>query len=389
MAFQLGAIVAPLKLDSSGFLQGMLQANSVARMFPRVVQDFMANPLLGLQSIIHSTMSSLKGIVSGFISNSDQIARMAENLGLSAQSFDTLRLAAQRFDLSTEDIAQTLMFLQKAMAGAMSDPAAAQAFKDLGIGLDEVQALGNDAVEMFIRVAGGLKGLESAAQRTDLAMTLFGRGGGRLVEFANIGEPAMRAMMRQVQASGAVMTTEAAKIADGFNESQWQLSLAWTKIKNALAEPIANALLPILNELTAWVQEHPGEIAQIVSDMAKSVVAAMQAMASAAKSLLENFRLVSIAAGAWAGMKTGAGIGAYGGPKGVAIGGAVGALAGGIGAFFATKPSAPAEQSIDVTVNAQLETADQMAQRVGREVTRQIKRAQQQPRLDGYLDQQW
>ena len=45
--FDAGGITSKLSLDVSGYAQGMLQATSIAQMFPSVVTSFLANPLLG------------------------------------------------------------------------------------------------------------------------------------------------------------------------------------------------------------------------------------------------------------------------------------------------------------------------------------------------------
>lgn len=64
MAFDAGSVTSKLFLDTNPFRQGILQAESLMRIFPASVTNFMASPLLGVVGIAGQVGGALKNMVS-------------------------------------------------------------------------------------------------------------------------------------------------------------------------------------------------------------------------------------------------------------------------------------------------------------------------------------
>jgi tape measure domain-containing protein len=63
MTFVAGAATSTLGIDIGGFREGMLQATSIAAVFPQTVTAFLANPLLGLVSVATQGASAVASAV--------------------------------------------------------------------------------------------------------------------------------------------------------------------------------------------------------------------------------------------------------------------------------------------------------------------------------------
>src|SRR2546426_11124158 len=96
MSFDAGAIVGSLQLNISPFAQGMLQAESIAKLFPAVVTNFMANPLLGLVGIAET---AAHGIEHAF---SHVAALVKESLSHTSESMHALGIEAERAGVSAQ-----------------------------------------------------------------------------------------------------------------------------------------------------------------------------------------------------------------------------------------------------------------------------------------------
>jgi tape measure domain-containing protein len=81
--FQAGSIASTLGLDISPFAQGMLQATSIAQIFPATVTNFLANPLLGVIGIAKDLGSAMTDGISSMVSSAVGLASAAEQAQVS------------------------------------------------------------------------------------------------------------------------------------------------------------------------------------------------------------------------------------------------------------------------------------------------------------------
>lgn len=334
--FDAGSAIGTLGLDVSGYMQGMLQAQTISSLFPATVTNFLANPILGFVGLLKEATSALTGFFvdafKGATAQADKINDLATSLGVATEFLSGMELVAKQAGAGLEDVASGMKFLQKNIADLEAgEESAAKRFAQLGLGAG--QLLGKGTEEQFLMVGEALKGLDSAAGRTNLSMELLGRGGGSLIPTFMQGTEAIREQMRQFDAYGATVSASSAASADAWGDMVGEMEIAWGGFKQMIAEPIRDALRPMLQEVLQYVRTHGPEIKQIAQDLAAVAVASCQAVADALRLVLDNINAVKGAAG---GLVGGALLGgALGGLPGAILGAGVGALAGGtVGSFF-------------------------------------------------------
>lgn len=177
------------------------------------------------------------------INNMDALAKQAQMAGVTVESLSALAYAADLSGVSQEDLTASMVKLTKGMSDAKQGTGEAlKGFQALGI---EVNRLGSadNAMEL---IAEQFASMEDGAEKTALAVALFGRSGAAMIPFLNSGAEGLRQMNEEALILGKVISTDAAKGAEQFNDSLTKLS----GIAEGLTNRFAAGVLPSLNNLS-------------------------------------------------------------------------------------------------------------------------------------------
>jgi hypothetical protein len=347
MSFNAGAIEGTLGLDISDFTRGMLGAQSLMSVFPAMVTNFMANPLLGLIGVAKDAGSALIGMFKGVTDAEDNLQDMAKAVGVDVSFLDGLGKAAELSGSNVMEMGDALKFLNKnAYDAATQGGSANSSFKLLGVSVKGAGGAMKDTQQLALETIEAFSKLPDGPAKTAVAMDLFGRAGTRAISFFSQGVGPIKEYMAQLEEMGAVATKESAAQADAWNDLLTTVSHAWSGIKKQLVEPIRDALKPYLQGLVSWVSTHGAEIKSMVNDVVKGVLAGLNLIVGAIKFLLQHLDALKTALGALAGAKLGSSIGSLvgsiggnliapgvgglvGAGLGAAVGGAIGSQVGG------------------------------------------------------------
>lgn len=268
MSFDAGAITSTLGLDISPFTKGMLQANSIAAVFPTIVTSFLANPLLGVIQIaekaanaIGRAMGAIKDAIMGVASSAHTMGETAEKVGVSVEFLSGVGYAAQNTGVSVESLSDALKFLNNNAADAASgSETAMKAFSDIGVTVTDASGKLRSGEAIFYDVADALAALPTAAQKTQAAMNLMGRGGTDMIPAMKQGSASIKAMQADAQQLGAVMTTSLAEAGNKWGKLETTASMAWDGIKQAVATPVLQ-----------FIADHFEEIKAVIIDVATTI----------------------------------------------------------------------------------------------------------------------
>ena len=145
--------------------------------------------LIGPIAAATAAFLGIKSAVDTFFSAIDQAGKLNDlsaRTGESVGNLAILQRAFQNAGASADAVGPMINKLQMSILEA-ADPASksAQAFSDLGIGLEELR--GKSPLEMFQTLGPAIAGIEDPLKRTEIARALFAKGGGELI-------PLLRAM---------------------------------------------------------------------------------------------------------------------------------------------------------------------------------------------------
>ena len=269
MPFDAGSIVARLELNSKQWEQ------SIARV--KADQSTLSGYVLRNEQTFKSLGKAI-GIAGGAIvatfglmikktaDAGDQFDDLRQRTGIAANVLSSFTLAVNKTDMGMTGFATALKFLANNMADANSGAAASVTkFAQLGVAFKNVDGTLRPLDQVMLDVADKFKAMPDGAQKSALAVDLFGRAGTGMIHMLNLGRDGLQAEMDKAKELGLVFTNEAAGAADKFSESLVDLKGGL----QGVGIQIGTALLPAVQELVdkvtgitakvvAWAQEHPG-----------------------------------------------------------------------------------------------------------------------------------
>lgn len=211
----------------------------------------------------------------GSIDAADKLSDLAQTTGVSAEKLSAMQFAAKMSGSSAEALNGGLIKLQSSMAKATdSGSKQARAFAAIGVATrDSTGAMrGTDAV--FADVAEAISELPDGAEKSALAMQIFGKSGAELVPVLNNGKEGLASLSAEAASLGLIISTETANSANEFNDQLDKLEAAGGGLVNA----IAAGVVPSLSSLTGSLLESASN-ADFFRSVQEGVAAAMEFVA--------------------------------------------------------------------------------------------------------------
>lgn len=174
---------------------------------------------------------------------------MANSLGLSYAALQNMSLVAREAGVEVGALAASLGFMQRNLIEAKDGSDMAQAsFNMLGLSVSDLLALSPD--QQFAKIAEKISMIEDPAQRTAIAMAIFGRQGRALINiFEDYGSKAADAAAFNDRFNLSLSQVDAQKL-DDAGDAMDRVKLAFTGIGNTIAIELAPTLTEISNAFT-------------------------------------------------------------------------------------------------------------------------------------------
>ena len=244
--FDAGGIASVLGLDINPWRQGMMEATSIASVFPSTVTNFLANPLLGLVDVAGKAAGAIKGVAEAWVDAIDQIGQKfddvgdtAERLGVSSEFLSGWGAAFEDAGSSAQGLADAIKFVnQNAADAAGGNEQAAAKFEKVGISADFVSANLHNTEAIVRAVVHGISQLPTRAEQTAAAMDLMGRGAGEAIGVLAGGTQKIEEFARHHQRLGGQITTENARWGDSYAKLRGDVETAMDGIRRAAAAPV-------------------------------------------------------------------------------------------------------------------------------------------------------
>jgi phage-related minor tail protein len=246
MAGSLGSLVVSLTAETAQFTAALSKASYTAEKNFKQISSF-AKTAAGSLAALYGA-SSAAGFIKTQIDLADATGKMAQKVGLSVEELSKLQYAAKLADVDAGQLQGGLVRLSKGMIEAANNTGTARnAFAAMGISIKNTDGTLKSSGQVLDEVANKFAGYEDSATKTALAVQLFGRAGADLIPLLNAGASGIKEAGDELERFGAVISTNAAKNAELFNDNITRL----TTVGSALGQSIANDILPYLNRLTS------------------------------------------------------------------------------------------------------------------------------------------
>ena len=234
-----GALRVTLGLDSAEFASGAEKATGISQR--------LGKQLMGLGAAVSTVGAAVKFGVRRQLNAADEMSKTAAKIGVPIEELSKLAYAADLSGISMGTLQTGLQRLSKNLAESEDK------FAKLGVQV-------RDATGKIAKMPDG-------AEKTALAMELFGRSGAEMIPLLNGGAEGVKALTDEAEAMGLVFTEETGRAAEQFNDNlsrlQYTITGLWRQLAAQLA-PVMARLSEYLVDMARWFQNLSPEMQKFI-----------------------------------------------------------------------------------------------------------------------------
>lgn len=176
----------------------------------------------------------------------EEALKGAQKAGQTVETFTALSYAAKLADIDQQQLSVGLKSLSQNMVEAAQRTGDGEAlFRRLGIAATDATGQLRPTEQVLLELADVFARSADGAGKTEAAVKLFGKAGLELIPFLNQGKAGIAGLMEEAKRLGVVVSEDAAKSADTFNNEIKRLQAA----TQGLTLQLGNELQPAFIEL--------------------------------------------------------------------------------------------------------------------------------------------
>lgn len=213
-----------------------------------------ARSLKGVLGTLGVALSAagLGAMVKSALDSADALSKLSQRVGITVESLSLLMPAAELSGVSAEKFEGGLRRLATRMLEAATGSAeAARGFDALGVAFRNQDGSLRATDQVLLDLADRFKTMPDGAEKTALAMQIFGKSGADLIPFLNQGRDGVEALTAEMQALGLQIGGDTAAQAEVFNDALAKVRMAVGSIANRVME----AFLPAMNQMAEGMVE--------------------------------------------------------------------------------------------------------------------------------------
>lgn len=268
------ALMASLGIDTSQFDKGLTESEKKANNFGGSLKKGLAvggkAAVAGITALTTATVAGGTALVKGVnsvASYADEIDKMSQKMGISAEAYQEWDAVLQHSGTSISSMAMGMQTLQKNAVDS------AEKFEALGLSQEQVANMSTE--ELFSATIKGLQDMGEGADRTALASDLLGRSSKELGALLNTSSEDTQKMIDTVHELGGVMSDDAVKAGATFQDNLQDMNTSITGLKNNMLGQLLPASSTVMAGLTKVftgdTQTGLEEINSGVSDFANNI----------------------------------------------------------------------------------------------------------------------
>ena len=204
--------------------------------------------MLALSGAVAAGAATFAVLVKASANAGDELAKLSQRVAINVETLSGYKVAADLAGVSLQDFGTALQLASRNLVEASRGTgAAADAFAALGIRVTDGAGKIKTAEQIKLEVADRFAQMDDGAQKTALAMDIFGKSGAGMIPLLNQGSAAIAAQRKEAELLGVTWTTSQAKLAEEFNDN---LTRLWTGL-TGFRDLVVQQLLPFLSEAVA------------------------------------------------------------------------------------------------------------------------------------------
>jgi TP901 family phage tail tape measure protein len=218
------------------------------------------------------------------------IKELSQSTGVSTDALQTMGYAAELSGVSTDSMAHAMGRLARNMYQAqLGSKQSAQAFARIGVSVTDAHGKLKPVDTVMSDISDKFAKMPDGAEKTAIAITLFGRAGAELIPLLDRGGKSLEEMAKEAYDLGIVLDEEAVGKLEEANKSVKRISLALQGFKNQAVI----ALLPYLQRaseyMLKWLRDNKAEILDKLTRAVEWLGKALGYMAQVVKGVVKFF----------------------------------------------------------------------------------------------------
>ena len=288
MAGSLMDVFVKIGADTSGLEEGIDKTKSLAG---GIAKGFAtATAAVGAATVAAGT-ALVKG-TADVAAYGDNIDKMSQKMGLSAEAYQEWDAVMQHSGTSMESMKASMKTLANAVESGND------AFEKIGLTQEQLATMSQQ--DIFEATIAGLQNVEDTTERTYLAGKLLGKGATELGALLNTSAEDTQAMRDRVHELGGVMSNDAVKAAAAYQDQLQDMTTAFDGLKRGLVSDFMPSITTVMSGLTEIFSGNYDEgldqiskgIDQVVSNLTdvlpKMLEVGVKILESLAKAILDN-----------------------------------------------------------------------------------------------------
>ena len=284
-------LIAKITLDNKEFQKGIKDSESSGKTFGQKIAGgakVAGKALVAMGSAVMVAGAALAKLTLGSIKTTDEIGKESQKLNMSTDAYQKWALAMK---MSGTDISVLTMGM-KTFTSVLDGAATGQAeqillMNRLGMSYSDFEGLSVE--ETFKKAIEALQGMEEGAEKTQLAVDLFGRSGQELLPMLNDEVGSIDELFQQFEDLGLIIDNETVKAGESLDD---QITLLTEKVK-MLGTNIGVELMPWVGRLVegfmglATGAEDAGAMLQsVITDALNGIIEALPQIVDVALSII-------------------------------------------------------------------------------------------------------
>ncbi len=245
---------ARLVADTSSFISGMSGASAsvVAMGATSVAAGNLASAaIMKIGEVALNAATAIITWTNAAGAAAEQTQQLSMQLGISANVLEGWSVALGETGLNAHALAQGMRTLSKEMLGLQQgSEKSIENFQRLGFTWDQIDNAGNNTEQMIRTIADKFKEMPDGAEKSRMAMELFGRAGLQLIPILNQGAIGLDQARQKAIDFGLVLTDQERNALSKYDDALDDAKLALEGFKTQVAAAFAPALTSLVNAMT-------------------------------------------------------------------------------------------------------------------------------------------
>ena len=266
MAFDVGSLVAQLRLDQKQFEASIQTAKSGFHK----LGSFAKTASVGVAALTAAAVgvgAAIQKLTQDTANIGDNFAKMSQRVGLSVETLSSLDHAAKISGTTIDAVAIGL----KGLAGRALDAKqglaeARRSFDALGISVTQADGSLRPAKDLLLEISDRIAGMTNETEKVALATEVFGRSGMQLLPMLNQGSAGIAELMAESDRLGLTWDSQTSKAAEDFNDSMTRLRGSVRGVANSIFQDLMPGTTGIAEKTAEWIGKNRELIALTVSD---------------------------------------------------------------------------------------------------------------------------